>query len=395
MQQPMHPLIIPFFIPHAGCPHACLYCNQRLTAREPEGLPRPERIEATVRQWVRRSPGRPAEAAFFGGSFTALPQERQRQVLGAVQPLIDEGLVAGIRVSTRPDGLDGSALELLATYRVRTVEIGVQSLDDRVLQRAGRGHGAAESRAAIGRVAAAGFRTGAQLLPGLPGDTPERSLASLAGVISAGAQFVRIYPALVLAGTGLAELYAAGDWQPPSLEATVRLCARMLLLAGRAGVPVIRLGLQSDEGLVAGETVLAGPWHPALGQLARSELYYFLARVLAGRLEGPPERIFCHPDRMSDVVGHGRRNLLRWRQREPALQGVAPDTGLEPDELSVQSCGNRVRGSILTTLTDEEICVCVQNPWPFSKNCCPPPAPPDTSSRRSVCSASTLPPMPK
>lgn len=351
----MHPLIIPLFIPHAGCPHACLYCNQRLTAREADDLPRPEQIRATVREWLRRSPGRPAEVAFFGGSFTLLPRERQERLLDAVQPLLDAGQLSGIRISTRPDGLDEAALAFLRDHRVHTVEIGVQSLDDEVLQRAGRGHRAAESCAAIGRVAGAGFHTGAQLLPGLPGDTPERSLASLAGVIGAGAQFVRIYPALVLAGTGLAQLHATGDWHPPSLDATVRLCARMLLMAAKAGIPVIRLGLQSDEGLVAGETVLAGPWHPALGQLARGELYFLLVCALAGRLAGPPEQVFCHPRRIADVVGHARRNLVRWHQRGLAVQRVLADAGLAPDELVVQSCGHRMSGSILTTLNDEEM----------------------------------------
>ncbi len=351
----MRPLIVPFFIPHAGCPHQCVYCNQHLTARQAASPPQSEEIRKTVREWVRRSPGRPVEVAFFGGSFTLLPREQQQQLLTSVQPLLEQGLVDGIRISTRPDGLADDILPFLAEHKVRTIEIGVQSLDDEVLERSERGHTATDSKAAIMRVARAGFRTGAQLLPGLPGDAPDKALASLSGVMAAGAEFVRIYPALVLAGTRLAKQYAAGDWQPPSLDATIRLCARMLLLAQQAGIPVIRLGLQSDEGLVAGETVLAGPWHPALGQLARGELYYSLVLKLADRLGEPLEEVVCHPARISDVIGHERRNLIRWQQRGLVVKQIYAGPGLTPEEITVRSLSQQMTGSIITNLNDEEI----------------------------------------
>lgn len=351
----MRPLIVPFFIPHAGCPHQCAYCNQRLTTRQTLSLPQAEQIQRTVLEWTRRSTGRPVEVAFFGGSFTLLPMKQRQQLLESVQPLLDQGLVNGIRISTRPDGLCDAILSFLAEYRVSTIEIGVQSLDNGVLKQSDRGHTATDSIAAIMRVARAGFHTGAQLLPGLPGDTPDKALASLSGVMAAGAGFVRIYPALVLAGTRLAGQYAAGDWQPPALDATIRLCARMLLMAQKAGIPVIRLGLQSDEGLVAGETVLAGPWHPAMGQLARGELYYALVSKLADQLGEPLEQIVCHTARISDVIGHKRRNLSRWQQRGLPAKQVVAGPGLEPEEVMVQSRYKRMKGSIIANLNDKEI----------------------------------------
>lgn len=352
----MRPLIIPFFIPHAGCPHDCSFCNQRLIAHETSGLPQAEQIRATVREWAQRSPGRPVEVAFFGGSFTLLPSENQHRLLKAVQPLIDARQVDAIRISTRPDGLDDERLALLRIYRVRTIEIGVQSLDDEVLRQAGRGHTADQSLAALQRVRNAGFLVGAQLLPGLPGDSAEKALASLAGVIDAGAQFVRIYPAIVLAGTALATQYQHGLWQPWTLDAAVRVAARMLHLAQQRAVPVIRIGLQSDEGLVAGQTVLAGPWHPALGQLVRGELYYALAGKLARQLDGPVQRVSAHPLRLSDVAGHERRNLLRWHRHGLQIERVESDATLLPEEVMVQSCNQSRRGHIITDLNDKEIC---------------------------------------
>lgn len=347
----MRPLIIPFFIPHAGCPHACLFCDQYLISGEQTALPTTDQIAATVEQWLAWSPGRPAEVAFYGGSFTLLSRQTQQRLLAAVQPFINAGRLDGIRLSTRPDALDNGTLRFLADHQVQTIEIGVQSLDDEVLQRSGRGHTGQQARAAIGRVATAGFRVGAQLLPGLPTDTPAKALASLHGVIAAGAQFIRIYPAVVLAGTGLARLYQQGDYYPPDLSEGVRTCARLLHAALVAGRPVIRIGLQADEGLTQRNAILAGCWHPALGQLVKGELYHDLVCQLV-ETQGTVT-VFCHPGRQSDVQGHGRRNLIRWQQGGLSV-AVQPDASVAEHEVRVETMTCKTTGSIITSLDYKE-----------------------------------------
>lgn len=349
-------LTVPFFIPHAGCPHTCVFCNQKLISGQSGNLPSADEIRDTVKQWVSRSPGRSTEVAFFGGSFTLLPIEQQTELLEAVQPLIKQQIVRAIRLSTRPDGLSDSVLSFLAAHGVQTIEIGVQSLDDDVLKSAGRGHTAADSLNAIKRSIKAGFRVGAQLLPGLPGDTPDKSMDSLRGVISSGAHFVRIYPALALSNTTLAARYLAGEWKPPTLYEATLLAARMLLMAMQANIPVIRLGLQSDETLNRDGSVLAGPWHPAFGQLARGELYYSLVCAMASQAAMPVLRISCHPTRVSDVTGHGRNNVIRWQQNGFFADTIiVTDESLLPEELLLETACGSVKGSILTTLHDEEM----------------------------------------
>lgn len=351
----MHPLIIPFFIPHAGCPHTCLFCDQHTISGEQLLLPSAERITATVEEWLVRSPGRTAEVAYYGGSFTLLPRPVQATLLGAVQPFIRSGQVDGIRLSTRPDALDTDILQFLIEHQVQTIEIGVQSLDDEVLQRAGRGHTAQQSIEALQRTVAAGFKVGAQLLPGLPGDSQSKALASLHGVITAGAQFLRMYPAVVLSGTGLARLYQQGSYQPPDVDQGIRTCARLLHAAYQAGRPVIRIGLQADEGLVAGTTILAGCWHPALGQLVKGELYYDLVMQLSGQMVSSADGVvYCHPKRISEVRGHGQRNLQRWRQADLAITTVLGDPSLERDQLRLETMQQKMSGSIITTLVYKE-----------------------------------------
>ena len=351
----MRPLIIPFFIPHAGCPHTCLFCNQRLISGVEAPLPSASQITETVHQWLIRSPDRVTEVAFYGGSFTLLPRKQQEQLLDAVQPLIEQQMVKSIRISTRPDALDEAVLAFLADHKVATIEIGAQSLDDQVLLLSKRGHTAADILAAIQRAKAAGFQVGAQLLPGLPGDTQTKALASVKGVIAAGAEFVRIYPAVVLSGTALADQFNAGQYQPPDLEQGVKNCARMLHLCLQAGIPVIRIGLQAEEGLSVDGAILAGCWHPALGQLVKAQLYYDLVVTLAGQFvstEGV--QLACHPDRLSEVQGHARSNLIHWQQSGLSIRKVQTDASLQHDQVCLSNLQQKSRGSIITTCIYKE-----------------------------------------
>lgn len=333
----MKPVTVPFFISHQGCPHTCVFCDQRAISGACGDLPSEAQIRDRVGAWRLTAGDRPLEVAFFGGTFTALPQKIQSELLAPLQQLLEAGTVASVRLSTRPDYIDDGGAAWLWEQGVRTVELGVQSMDDSVLAASGRGHSAAASLEAMRCLKRQGIRVGAQLMPGLPGDTPDSSLASLEQVIASGADFVRIYPTVVLKGTELARRYAAGLFTPLSLDRGVALCKVLLQRAMRADVPVIRIGLQADLGL-DGEHLLDGCWHPALGQLVRSQMY----SDLISRFVAPGEcaTIACHPSRVSDVVGIHRSNLRDLAQRGVRLQ-LVQDASLEPCELKVQvECGN-------------------------------------------------------
>jgi histone acetyltransferase (RNA polymerase elongator complex component) len=290
--------------------------------------------------------GRPLEVAFFGGSFSALPDTIQTALLEPLQPLLKNGELAAIRISTRPDYIDHRRVEWLAAHGVRIIELGVQSLDDGVLTAAGRGHTAADSVAAIGCIKAHGLQAGAQLMPGLPGDTPSAALNSLHRAIAAGADFIRLYPTIVLRGTELARRYAVGDFVPLELTRGIDLCKILLQQAMRARVPVIRIGLQADEGLTS-DTVLAGCWHPALGHLVRSQLYADLISYCVP--DGECASVTCHPARLSDVVGLKRTTLLTQLRRGVQLQ-VETDAALAKEELWIQTEYSSSTHSIISDL---------------------------------------------
>jgi histone acetyltransferase (RNA polymerase elongator complex component) len=289
------------------------------------------------------------EVAFFGGTFTALPVSVQDKLLLPLQLMLAAGEIQSVRISTRPDAVDSAIVQRLAHMGVRTIEIGVQSMDDRVLEGSNRGHNAAASEAALRCVKAQGLSAGAQLMPGLPGDSAARSINSLKRVIDAGADFIRIYPVVVLRGTELARRFEAGEYRPLGLEAGVQLCKIMLHESLQAGVDVIRIGLQADEGL-DDSAVLAGCWHPSLGQLSRSELYFDLLGQLLTELSGDsPCTIRCHSSRVSDVVGQGRINLERMGDRGVSAV-VVSDVSLLKEELAVDCLNHSIKGNIVSDL---------------------------------------------
>lgn len=343
----MKPVTVPFFISHQGCPHTCVFCDQRTISGAEGTLPSTVQIRSQIDLWRSTAGNRPLEVAFFGGTFTALPEQMQNELLAPLQPLLADGVLARIRISTRPDYIDDYRVAWLAERGVRSIELGVQSMAEAVLAASGRGHGAVDSLNAIRCIKQQGLAVGAQLMPGLPLDTPESSLDSLEQVVSAGADFLRIYPTVVLKGTELSRRYAAGEFEPLSLERGVSLCKLLLQRALQAGVPVIRIGLQADAGLCE-ENVLAGCWHPALGQMVRSGLYADLVdHVVAS---GESAAVYCHPSRLSDVIGVGKNNLKRQAGRGVTMS-VVPDAALRQEELKVETEQMSSTYSILKDIT--------------------------------------------
>jgi histone acetyltransferase (RNA polymerase elongator complex component) len=213
------------------------------------------------------------EVAFYGGTFTSLGIKKIKELLGAVRPYLDKGCFSSIRVSTRPDKIDGNILELMRKYQVSTVELGVQSMDDEVLRLSKRGHTSSDTVASVKLLKQHGFKVGAQLMPGLPGDSEETFQSTIKKVIELQPDMARLYPAIVINGTGLAELYNNGKYQPLTLEKAISICAESCISLERMGIPVIRIGLMASPSLLMKGQISAGPWHSAFGFLVRSDIH--------------------------------------------------------------------------------------------------------------------------
>ncbi|SNB45083.1 elongator complex protein 3 [Geobacter sp. DSM 9736] len=341
--------VVPFFISHHGCPHQCVFCDQNSIAGESRRLPTADAIVEKIRNYMRSSGGGVVDVAFFGGTFTALPTDVQEQLLEPLKPLVSQGHVGSIRVSTRPDAIDVERVELLDRYGVTTVELGAQSLDEDVLVSSGRGHTVEDVLAACALLKERGFAVGLQLMVGLPGDSGARSLVSLERALALAPDFLRIYPALVISGTELERLYRQGAYIPLSLKEAVVRCKVLLTMAERAGVPVIRLGLQPTEELCSSGAITAGPFHPAFRQLVESQRFFDLLASLSP--EGATVRVHCAAGRVSDVVGQRGENRERlFRECGVRLAAVEVDPSLTAPEVQVQTTMWTRRGHLLQDL---------------------------------------------
>lgn len=334
--------IIPIFLPFFGCPRRCLFCAQdaQTGKRAATGADLAVLL-ATTRTTLEQRAARgfpPAELAFYGGTFTALPPKALDICLAVAAQMRREGLISSFRCSTRPDAVDVATLERLAGAGCATVELGVQSFSDAALALTERGYDGAQARRACALVAASGMDLGVQLLPGMPSVAPADFLHDVRVTLELGARALRFYPCLVLAHTGLAALWRAGAFRPWDMEETLETLARGWLLARQGGVTVLRMGVAPGAELE--RALLAGPWHPALGArvlgralaLAVEELLRGIDGIRAAapgitrEVERGPGHEYGHPlllEVPATTQGHFWGHAGELRQRWARL-GVSP-----------------------------------------------------------------------
>lgn len=301
--------ILPFYLPFQGCAHQCVYCNQPLIvgAHDERGA-WDSRLET-----LGAEPGREWEIAFYAGTFSALPRETMDACFDRVAPWLQCAHVRGVRVSTRPDRVSGDMLDYLKSRGVRTIELGVESFDDEVLRRAGRGHDARTAEDACERVRNHGFSLGVHLMTGLPGQNDASWRETVSRTAAIKPDLARIAPTLVLRGTPLEALFQRGRYTPQPLEEAIQQCAHGYARLRRAGVAIARVGLAlSDERGDGSDKIVAGPWHPAL----RHEVESRLARQVIGQalLRARTSRACVNPKDYSIAIGSKKSNLAAWRE---------------------------------------------------------------------------------
>jgi histone acetyltransferase (RNA polymerase elongator complex component) len=320
--------IIPVFIPHKGCPYHCVYCSQARQTGIAEAAPllSQEEMDSLAEKHLATFPDKVSriELAFFGGTFTGLDKEIQKGLLEKAAKVIkNHRKITGIRISTHPLFITKEKLELLKSYPVSTIELGIQSFDDEVLSLSGRGYNAKEAEAACRSVAESGFDCGIQLMTGLPGDTEKKSFVTAMKAAAIAPSLVRIYPAIVFRETPLETMYRQNRYKPQSLEEAVNAVKKLLLLFKTKKIPVIRAGIHPVRNTV---DIIAGPYHPSFRSLCEQTLFLDLLLLLVTPRVKKIE-IRCRPDEEAYVRGQGNENLKALRLKYPSCDiTVTPDS---------------------------------------------------------------------
>ena len=302
---------IPIFIPHEGCPNCCVFCSQRKITGVKDTVTtlskELERCEAIIEESLETiNTPESTEIAFFGGSFTAIDETRMIELLRLAYKYVENGKVSGIRLSTRPDYIDEHKLSILKKYGVKAVELGVQSMSEKVLVATKRGHSPIDSIKSGRLIVQSGIEYVGQMMIGLPESTLSDELMTAKSIIDSGAVGARIYPTVVIEGTELYEMYQNGKYTPLTIEESVARCAEVLELFETHGVKVLRIGLQSSSEMEKNPF-----YHSAIGELAWGRLYYKRISELIKDREETNITVLVSPSHVSKAVGQKRENVLK------------------------------------------------------------------------------------
>ena len=308
--------IIPIFVPHLGCPNDCVFCNQKSISGQQKMITK-EDIRNTINFYLENIKDKEAkkEVAFFGGSFTGIDVEKQEEFLQTAYGYIKKGKIDSIRISTRPDYIDKTILKRLKKYKVKTIELGVQTANDYILKQCKRNHTFEDVKKASKLIRWYGFNLGHQMMVGLPDSTKIDEINTARELIKLKPKMVRIYPVLVIKNTRLEKDYLDGKYKPLTVIQAVETCKEIVPMFMKKGIEVIRIGLQNTDEItdpsIKGSEVVAGPYHPAFRQLVESSLWYdnIVERIKELNVKVKKVQITINPKDVNNVIGHKRENI--------------------------------------------------------------------------------------
>ena len=302
---------ISIFVPHIGCPNQCSFCNQvHITGQSNKPSSETVHKAVAVAKSSKNYNPKNTEIAFFGGSFTVIDRAFRIELLQAAGEYVKNGDVCGIRISTRPDAIDCDILAELKEYGVTAIELGAQSMDNEVLRINRRGHSREAVVKASKLIKAHGFSLGLQMMTGLYGDSNQKAVNTAWDLAELSPDTVRIYPTIVLEGTYLCELYRKGEYTPQTVEEAVELCCKIIPIFKNRDIRIIRLGLHSIDEMA----YVAGPWHPAFGELVESGTYRLLAEGMLKNHKKGNYSLYVNEKEISKLVGQHRSNLEHFKK---------------------------------------------------------------------------------
>ena len=321
------------FVPHAGCPNQCSFCDQRSISGT-QNPPTADEVSALCDEYLPKEKGDDYEIAFFGGSFTAIDRGYMVSLLSAAQPFVRQGRAAGIRISTRPDCISEEILGILKQYGVTSIELGAQSMQNDVLAMNLRGHTAEDVEKASALIKQSGFSLGLQMMTGLYGqkDYMEYALDTAAKFVALKPDTVRIYPTVTLKNTLLEHKFSTGEYTPPTLEQTVEICAQLMDIFEENDIRIIKMGLHADTGLEG--KIVAGPYHPAFRELCMAQRCLVKIKGQLTNKEKKDYIIKVNPKELSQWKGQKNSNIKSLAGMGYSVQ-IAADGNIPKGEFKI------------------------------------------------------------
>lgn len=313
--------VIPIFVPHLGCPNDCTFCNQKKISGQLKNITEND-VRETIEFYLNNFKEKNAykEVAFYGGSFTGIEPELQEKLLSAAYEYIREKKINGIRISTRPDYIDKPTLKRLKKYKVKTIELGVQSTNNYILEKCKRGHTYEDVVKASKLIRKYRFTLGHQMMIGLPDSNPSDDIKTANDLIKLKPKIVRIYPVLVIKDTELEKQYLSGEYEPLTVNQAVERCKEICYLFSKKKIKIIRVGLQNTETISSpnkeASEVVAGPYHETFRQLVESSIYYDTIenKIKKFNTKVKEVQVIVNPQNVNNLVGYKRENINKLKE---------------------------------------------------------------------------------
>jgi len=335
--------IIPIFVPHLGCPNDCIFCNQKSISGQKKEVTE-EDIRNTVDDYLKsiKDTKGTKEIAFFGGSFTAIEREKQEKYLIVAYEYIKQGKIDSIRISTRPDAINKDILKMLKKYKVKTIELGVQSANDYILKKANRGHNFEDVKRASKLIRLYGFNLGHQMMVGLPESNRIDEINTAKELIKLKPKMVRIYPVLVIKNTKLEKMYQDEEYMPLTVVQAVEICKELVAMFKKKNIEIIRLGLQNTDEISDPNSekseVIAGPFHPAFGQLVEAGMWYdvIIAKIKKLTVKVKEVEVTVNPIDVNNVIGHKKDNAIKLKDTYDVDLVVKQDESIKQGKSKIE-----------------------------------------------------------
>ena len=301
---------IPIFIPNFGCHNSCVFCDQKVITEATFKL---DTVRSIINNAIEKTIDCERDIAFFGGTFTGINHDLMISLLNIAQEYVDKGFANGIRFSTRPDYINEDIIESISGYSVRTIELGIQSMNDRVLEACCRGHDGKTTKQSVDIINEHGYDLVGQMMIGLPMSTVDDEIDCAKFIIDSGADASRIYPTIVIKGTELHKMTINGSYIPLEVEDAINRSEQVYDLFQKSGVKCIRIGL-CDNNDLHNDKYYAGPNDPSLGEQVISRNYLKKMLVMINKLginiKGKSV-VFLAPHKdLSKAIGKNRKNII-------------------------------------------------------------------------------------
>ncbi|MGL6107438.1 elongator complex protein 3 [Romboutsia sp.] len=327
--------IIPVFVPHRGCPHDCIFCNQKKITGVSTDITSDDVRNIIEECLPTIDKDASIEVAFFGGSFTAIEIDVQKSLLAVAKEYVDKGLIKDIRMSTRPDCINEEILKMLKEYKVSIIELGVQSLDEDVLKESIRGHSAEDVFKSSKLIKEYNIDLGLQMMVGLPTDNEDKCIATAKKFIEMKPDCVRIYPTLVVKETGLENLLNNKKYNAFTLDESIQIVKKLLTLFYVNNINVIRVGLQATDDIQIGKAIVDGPYHPAFRELVQSEMIKdYLKYIVVENKVKSNITIKCNKKNVSKIIGNKKSNIVYMKNELGVILKTQEDN-LSVNELEI------------------------------------------------------------